>query len=237
MQLHLIPFLLPAQILLGPLDQTSQLTINHRKLTQQESWEFPAGTASWLIWLRAISWSCTVGAAGRSTSSRSVLPGSRETLSILNIQTENHCRRKRKKEQRRQHFLHQMEQCSEEEVRMADFYNNAPRTKPLAERETLWIQGPEHNLIVDYWLKYTGLLHYKGFMLFLHTKVSQLTLVITVQVFFSQQKFIGNSSKHSLWLKTPSSTNTDHKQDTTSSANNNNMSIISIFEKVWSHRI
>lgn len=45
-----------------------------------------------------------------------------------------------------------MEQCSEEEVRTADFYHNTPRTKPLAaiERETLWIQGPEHNLIVDY---------------------------------------------------------------------------------------
>lgn len=81
-----------------------------------------------------------------------------------------------------------MEQCSEEEVRMADFYNNTPRTKPLAaiERETLWIQGPEHNLIVDYWLKYTCLNHYKDAKLHLHTKVSQLALLITIQVFFSQ---------------------------------------------------
>lgn len=49
-------------------------------------------------------------------------------------------------------MLHQMEQRSEEEERMADFYNNALGTKPLAaiETETVWIQGPEHNLIVDY---------------------------------------------------------------------------------------
>lgn len=81
-----------------------------------------------------------------------------------------------------------MEQCSEEEVKMADFYNNAPRTKPLAaiERETVWIQGPGHSLIVDYWLRYTGLLHYKYSMLCFHTKVSQLALLIIVQVFFSQ---------------------------------------------------
>lgn len=46
-----------------------------------------------------------------------------------------------------------MEQCREEEVRMDNFYNNAPRTKPLAtiEKETKWIQGPDYNLTVGYW--------------------------------------------------------------------------------------
>lgn len=190
-QLHPIPFLLPAQILLWPLDQTSQLT-KPQKTNSAKGLRIPCQHSK-LTHLTEGNLLRLQDGGSRSVRSRSVLPGSRKTLAILSIWTGNHCRRKRKKEQRSQCLLHQMEQRSEEEERMADFYNNALGTKPLAaiEMETVWIQGPEHNLIVDYWLKHTGLLHYKDSMLCLHTKVSQLALLISSSGFLFSTEIHG----------------------------------------------